>query len=203
MAIVSMKARVVAQYLVPLITAYAVLIVWLSDGQLPTVDAALKRAMPAAGLFIVCQLLQDVFPKSVKEVLVFWRITDRLPGHRAFSVIARSDTRIPLIGISAAGEAELDGPSQNARWYQKYKTVSSEESVAHESFRYLAWRDVTTTLWLLAVGSIAFAFVGWLGWLEVLVATSTCIIAALATALAARNAANSLVRNVLAQTSGA
>ncbi|MEK7454056.1 MAG: hypothetical protein AABZ76_03970 [Pseudomonadota bacterium] len=200
MALFSMKARVVAQYLVPLITAYAVLIVWLSDGHIPTVEAVLKRAMPAASLFIGCQLLQDLIPKGLKEVLVFWRATDRLPGHRAFSVVAKSDTRIPLAGILGTGAAELDGPSQNALWYQKYKTVSSEQSVVHESFRYLAWRDVTTALWLLAVGSIAFALIGWLFWADVLVVVSACIVAALLTALAARNAANSLVRNVLAQT---
>jgi hypothetical protein len=203
MALLSMKARVVAQYLVPLITAYSVLIAWLSDGRMPTLDAAVQRALPAAGLFILCQLLQDVVPKSAKEVLVFWRLTDRLPGHRAFSSVARSDTRISLASLAAVtGEADLDGPAQNALWYQKYKTVSSEASVAHESFRYLAWRDVTTTLALLAPVSAAFGAVQWLSWGDVMIAAAACLLAGLLTALAARNAAHSLVRNVLAQTSG-
>jgi hypothetical protein len=203
MALISMKGRVAAQFLVPLITAYMALIVWLSHDEMPTLQAASQRALPAAGLFILCQLLQDLIPKSIKEVLVFWRLTDRLPGHRAYSHLARTDTRIPVVSVNAeGGEAELDGPGQNALWYGKYKTVSSDPSVAHESFRYLAWRDVTTTLVLLCIVSLSFAPLGWLGWRHVIIAAAGCLGTSLVTALAARNAANSLVRNVLAQTTG-
>lgn len=204
MALISMKGRVAAQFLVPLITAYMALIVWLSQGELPTLQTALERALPAAGLFILCQLLQDLVPKSVKEVLVFGRLTDRLPGHRAFSKVAITDTRIPITRFNTeSGEAELDGPGQNALWYGMYKKVSSDPSVAHESFRYLAWRDETTTLMLLGIVSMSFALFGWLSWRHVMIATAACLASSLVTALAARNAANALVRNVLAQTTGA
>jgi uncharacterized membrane protein (Fun14 family) len=79
-----------------------------------------------------------------------------------------------------------------------YRKVSTEAPIEHENLRYLAWRDATSTLSLLVVATPVLKPLGILTWQQAGYISVGCLVLALLTATAARNAAHSLVRNVVA-----
>ena len=92
-----LKTKIVAMFLVPAVTVYAMAAGYLYRGfGAAFLDLeALKTAAIMAGL---CALAQDILPRSFKEFLVFYRIRDRLPGCRAFS--GKSNDRFDLSRIT-------------------------------------------------------------------------------------------------------
>jgi hypothetical protein len=194
----SLKSKVALSYLVPLILIYAALVTALAAKEGPSLASALK-AVPAAVLCIACQLIQDVVPRSWKESLIFLRRRDRLPGCRAFTSVCDHDPRIPRAWIDTVITTNsMEPKAQNALWYGLYLKVSEKPQVAHENFRYLAWRDVTMVLWILVFASVALFPLGVLGATRMGIVMLCCTSSAIATTLAARNTAHSLVRNVVA-----
>lgn len=196
----SLKARAALQYMLPVALAYAALVTALAAGEALGWPTFTQKTAPAALLCLICQAVQDVVPTRWKEVLVYWRLHDRLPGHRAFTEHAVGDARIPDAALARliAG-ADMAPREQNALWYRHYLAGRAEPQVAHENFRYLAWRDTTMLLLLLAFGSAVFGATAILSWRQTLYVGGSCALAALFGALAARNTGQALVRNVVAR----
>jgi hypothetical protein len=148
---------------------------------------------------VIVLLLSSLLSSDAKAVLVFWRLRDALPGHRAFSVHAMHDPRIGLEALRKHVGAFPEAPrDQNATWYRLFKKVDSEASVAQAHRHYLLFRDLTTlslllaplaalTLYFLGVTPAAIAFAGMLLGGQYA-----------AMAIAARNCGVRLVTNVLA-----
>jgi hypothetical protein len=88
--------------------------------------------------------------------------------------------------------------AQNSRWYAKYRKIHTEPAIEHANLRFLAWRDGTCTLFALALLTPLLAVLSILDWTEVLYVSMGCIVGALLMGTAARNAACSLVRHVVA-----
>lgn len=196
----SLKSRVAMQYILPLLLAYIAIVTAFAAGEEPSLAVITKKTAPAAIFCLACQLLQDFLPRSWKEVIVFWRVKDRLPGHRAYTEVCDGDTRIPASYIDRIRRSEnMDPGSQNAIWYRQYSSVSKEPQVAHENLRYIAWRDTSIVLFLLAVGAPLFGAFSIISWAQAGVLALGCCLCALASILCARNTAHSLVRNVVAR----
>ena len=129
---------------------------------------------------------------------------DILPGHRAFSVFAKSDPRVNVDVLrTKLGALPLSPIDENRVWYRLYKQCENEPSVIDAHRRYLLSRDMT------AVASV-FTVVGLISMLVLsptpLRATIYCIgmvTQYVLLALVSRNSGNSLVRNVLAVSSSA
>jgi hypothetical protein len=197
----SQRTKVVAQYLLPVSCGYFVLAVFLFKGTVPAADDLLKYLGGAAGLTLVASLAQDIVPRSFKEALVFAKIKDRLPGHRAFSDRFRKSDRFHSSRITNIEElSRLPGADQQRLFYSLYRSHSADPRVEHYSFRYLAWRDCCSTLFLLTIVSIP-VLGGYPTFTQLLPASKlamSSLAACAATAMAARQTANELVVLVLA-----
>lgn len=148
---------------------------------------------------VLVLLLSSLLSSQAKAVIVFWRLRDALPGHRAFSVHAQSDPRIDLSALRKNAGGFPDGArEQNAAWYRLYKKVENDVVVAQAHRHYLLFRDLAAVSLLLvpvAMGTLFF-----LHGKTVLAWSSGTLFAVqyAMTALAARHNGVRLVTNVLA-----
>ena len=92
---------------------------------------------------IIILVVSGILSPQIKASLVYWRISHALPGHRAFSVYCKKDTRIDLaalekkIGSFPAGEDD-----QNRQWYRLYKENSEKTIVINSHRSFLLSRDL-------------------------------------------------------------
>jgi hypothetical protein len=157
------------------------------------------RAIVTAVAPIVVLLLTPLFSADVKTTLVFWRIRHALPGHRAFSVYARRDSRIDLVALKKKiGEFQRSPREQNAKLYGLYKEVESQIAVTQAHRHYLLFRDLAAlSLLPVPVAALLVDFLG--GSKTAIVVAAGSLIGQYATAaIAARNSGVRLVTNVLA-----
>lgn len=197
---VSQKSQVVVQFLVPVAVGYLLVCVFLLKGALPTTGQMWDHAAAAGIVAVAATLVQDLVPKPVKEVLIFWRLRNRLPGHRCFSGKSLADRRISPDKIPDVADLTALSPAdQNNAWYAQYRQVSEQPAVSHYSFRYLAWRDTATLLALLTVISLplmlSFESAG--AWTRAAILTGGCASLCILSITAARLASRELIVSVL------
>lgn len=151
----------------------------------------------SAGLYI---FLIRLVPTEVKEVLVFWRVKERLPGHRAFTEIAKNDVRISLdklVGLH--GTLPSNGMRQNELWYSIYRKHRDLNEVLDPHKSYLLYRELTYLN--LAIGLLLLLPSLLVGLLSVkigLLLIAMVTLASFALSLNAQNSAKRMVQNVLA-----
>lgn len=170
----------------------------LNPAQLPF--AAIGRLLAAAVAPALVLLVTSILSPDIKAVLVFWRLHEVLPGHRAFSKYAPADTRIDLDRLRQnVGEFPDDPRDQNSNWYRLYKKVAGESAVALAHKNYLLFRDMAAMSVLLAVVVPVTLLICLPN--KALAGYSLALfsIQFLATAVAARNSGVRFVTNVLAE----
>ncbi len=117
--------------------------------QLSGLDKAFSEAgtLAPVGIAGILVTVLNALPSSdLKASLVFWRLRFALPGHRAFSGYALSDTRInseKLVKMFK-GKLPTTPEEQNAAWYKLYKTVQNDVAVADSHKTFLLLRDYTS-----------------------------------------------------------
>ncbi len=91
-------------------------------------------------------VLEGIFKNSVKEFFVFWRIKNRLPGHRAFSYIGPRDPRIDMGRINKLFPhgVPVDPKEQNNEWFRLYRQYQDELQVFHSHKAFLLTRDLAS-----------------------------------------------------------
>ena len=144
-------------------------------------------------------LLSSLLPPGLKATLVYFRVTQALPGHRAFSVHAPNDARIDMKALQKNVGAFPTVPSeQNSLWYKLYKKVVSDGAVIDAHRGYLLFRDMAAMSFLLLLAvPISLGLLG-------VVTTSIWVVAGvllaqyILTALAAMQSGTRFVKNVLA-----
>lgn len=193
------KAKVVSFFLVPSVLLYAIAAGVVYRGAASSF-LNLQVLKEAALMAALCSLAQDIIPREFKEVLVFWRIKDRLPGCRAFS--RKSSDRFELSRIVNIEKLRsLSGAEQQRVFYnQVYKKHRADPAVSGKSFRYVAWRDTATVWFFLAVLTIPIAYALSRSTFDAKAAlklTSFSAAGFLLTAIAARLVANDFVSQVL------
>lgn len=148
---------------------------------------------------IAATFLNDLLPPGLKASIVFCRLKDALPGHRAFSEHAKNDARIDVAHLrKRIGEFPEESRAQNTAWYRLLQTHKADASVVDAHGRFLLFRDCAALTLLIvpvALGSLLIAGIPVRLW--------SFLIAALAIqflwlAVSARNAGIRLVQNVLA-----
>jgi hypothetical protein len=155
-------------------------------------------------LLLFCVTIQNLLPSNLREVIVFWRFDDRLPGFRAFSKIAQADARINTKRISAlGGSPNLSPKQQNELWYQWYMQFPNEPSVWNVGRLYLAYRDLASVIVITSPIAILVWLMSTINIGVIMALIGFILISYLATIIVARNKANELVSNVLALKSGA
>ena len=157
------------------------------------------RLAGAAIVPLIAMLLSALVPTKVKEVLVFWRVRDVLPGHRAFSKYAPGDSRIDLDRLRAkVGEIPTVPREQNTRWYQLYLEVQYAPQVQHAQGQFLLFRELAPLSLILAFAApLALVLIG-AGPEAALAGLGLGVVQYLATAIASRIEGERFVCNVLA-----
>ena len=143
--------------------------------------------------------IQNLLPRSWREILVFWKVKARLPGHRAFSFYAKKDARVAS-SLPIFSEAELLSPEQqNARWFRWYNKYSSRPAVAEASRLYLAFRDLAAASLLTSPAAIIVLANSSANHVtNFLLVLSFSLCSYFVSIIVARNKASDLVTNVLA-----
>lgn len=149
---------------------------------------------------ILYLLLIRLVPTELKEVLVFWRLKDRLPGHRAFTVFAKKDARVSTEKLKQRhGSLPTDGDNQNELWYSIYRKHSEADEVRDAHKSYLLYRELTYIN--LAIGLLLVLpsmLISLLDFKLSFILIGTIALVSLALSLNAQNSAKRMVQNVLA-----
>lgn len=156
---ISHKSQIVIQTLAPFTLAFAAGTMYLSG--IPISDFAESwEKLAAVGLLAIgLGLAQDLIPKPAKEALVFFRMRNRLPGHRAFSKGRRFSSIIDREEVLDIDIRENLGEKyQDRLFYQLYEKYRENSNVSHYSFRYLQWRELASLS--LICGILGFSIVG-------------------------------------------
>lgn len=139
-------------------TVLALLTLWPDFHLPPNLPASIAaRALLVSAAPVVVLLLNPIVPARIKASLVFWRVADVLPGHRAFSALAAADPRIDLAKLKKnIGEFPSEPKEQNAKWYSLYKKVEGEPSIQHVHRQFLMLRDLAA-LSIVLLGLVVLA----------------------------------------------
>ena len=150
-----------------------------------------------AAFALLALLLRDVLPRSWKECVVFWRMTDRLPAHRAFC--QQRDSRVNWAVIEQqGGVSNLSAREQNSLWYSWYRAFQQEPSVLQAHRSYLACRDLAAVVLISAPAVWTTAIVAETSLLATLSLSAAPLVAYGLAIVVARNKANDMMMHVLA-----
>lgn len=113
------------------------------------------------GLLLVF-IFSGILPAKWKEMIVFWKIKNRLPGCYAFSKYAKEDNRIDLKLLeSNYGVLPTDPREQNELWYKIYKNLNdSEINDSHKNF--LLAREITVISFIGLILIFPFLFLNYI-----------------------------------------
>lgn len=196
----SLKSGISAKYLVPIVAAYVAGAGLLGLDRITQIQTMLEHAGMAGIAGVAMLVLQEVFPRPMKEALVFWRFRDRLPGCRAFSEIAPADARIDPTDLAVLiPTTPMNATQQNALWYRWLKATESDPAIADNHRRFLILRDCAILLALLAL--VTPVLLVWTHGTSrhTLLLSGGLFVAYLIVATSARHAAIRLVGNVIAR----
>jgi hypothetical protein len=114
--------------------------------QLKSISIPTWTVTAIATVLSVIVIAIDVAPGThMKDVLVFWRRRDPLPGSRAFEKSSlKRDTRIDQAALRKAvgGKFPRAAADQNALWYKLFKSLDDDHVVQAMYFDFLLFRDL-------------------------------------------------------------
>ena len=150
---------------------------------------------------LLCFILTGVLSSKYKEILVFWKLRNPLPGSRAFTELAPKDYRIDLNELQRKiGSFPQQPEDQNRSWYRLYRQVDNQLTVASAHQYFLLARDLASIAFLFLVltpWSIYFANQGSIKLLGIYVGIFIAQYIILCSV--AQNHANRFVCNVLVE----
>ncbi len=89
-------------------------------------SALVRGILLAATGPLVAVFLNDLLSSNVKASIVFWRLKNALPGHRAFSEHADADPRVDIAVLKKkVGEFPQSARDQNTCWYRLFQKRQS------------------------------------------------------------------------------
>jgi len=149
---------------------------------------------------LIAGTLNGFIPSRIKDNIVFWKMNNVLPGHRAFSKRVYADPRIDAQKLeSQLGGFPIKEREQNAKWYSLYKKHRGGSSIDNSHQSFLLYRDFTVITFLLSFIVCGLSFVLNLGMYKFFQILVICIFQYFAFMIIARNMGNRFVDNVLAE----
>jgi hypothetical protein len=196
----ALKKGIGTKFLLPIIATYTAAAAISGIDRVTALSSVLQHVGAAGVSGLVLMVLQELLPRPAKEVLIFWRLRDRPPGFRAFSVVAKRDGRIDETDLAILLPASPMSPrEENSLWYRWLKEVEADPGIADNHYRFLALRDSAVLLFLLCLVTPALAFLPTGGIAHVALLEASCLAAYVLVAVSASNAAGRLVGNVIAR----
>jgi hypothetical protein len=158
MAIQSSLKATNRRYLVGWVVTHTLVAVWIVAG-LPLAfdDLVSMPIVRVLGLAVIAplsvMLLNGLPSRRLKSALVFWTWPCPDPGHRAFSELAHSDSRIDIKALQfAVGGAFPEDPrDQNTSWMGLYNANESVPAVRTNHGEWLLFRDL---VWLSCLATV-------------------------------------------------
>jgi hypothetical protein len=121
----------------------AIVLLFVAPGLVDASTLATLRAGAATTLPIFVLLLTGVLSHEAKARLVYWKLTNPLPGSAAFTKYGPADARIDMKALAKnVGELPGEPGEQNAKWYKLYRQVGEDAAVIHAHKLYLMYRDM-------------------------------------------------------------
>ncbi len=78
-------------------------------------------------LSLIIIVIGGAFTNSIKEIIVFWKFKNRLPGCEAFSKHVGSDDRINIKELKKKiGKFPTNPTKQNRQWYEIFKSIQDK-----------------------------------------------------------------------------
>jgi len=104
-------------------------------------------------LSLIIIVIGGVFPNSIKEVIVFWKLENRLPGCVAFSKYVNEDARINVKELKKKiGKFPTSATKQNSKWYKIFQSIDDKSiDKTHQDSLLCRELSVMTLLMLLLV----------------------------------------------------
>lgn len=162
--------------------------------QLAIARAAISLIVPVAVL-----LLSGLLSHATKASLVYWKLTNILPGHEAFTKHGPSDARVDMAALEKnVGPLPTAPTEQNRLWFRLYRDVETEHSVAEAHKTYLLYRDMAAISVALLIGVPICFFLAGLSLSAVWTAAGVFVAQYLISAIAARHSGARFVSGVLA-----
>ncbi|VIO70544.1 hypothetical protein CI1B_31980 [Bradyrhizobium ivorense] len=157
------------------------------------------RASLAPVLPVAVLILNGLISHETKARLVYWKLTNPLPGSEAFTRHAPADARIDMAALKRnVGVLPTDPADQNAKWYKLYRRVSGDPAVVEAHRLYLLYRDMAAiSIMLVPLVPAALFHAGSSG-MACAAASALFAVQYLLCAISARHSGIRLVTNVLA-----
>ena len=117
--------------------------------------------LPVGLTIILTTVANALISSNNKARLVFLRWQHALPGHRAFSEYAQSDSRVDMARVKRAlgNKMPPDPEQENRTWYRWLKETEKFPAVEQSHRDFLLLRDYTA---LAALFLIGFGLAAWL-----------------------------------------
>ena len=116
--------------------------------------------LPVGLAIVVTTIANGLLSSGMKDRLVFLRWHRALPGHRAFSIHAKTDPRVDFVRLQRAlgNKIPTDPEGENKTWYRLYLEVQNVPAVQQVHRDFLLLRDYTglAALFLIGLGCTAF-----------------------------------------------
>jgi hypothetical protein len=128
----------------------AVVFLFIAPELVDASKLAILRASASPLLPVVVLLLTGLLSHEAKARLVYWRVSNPLPGSESFTKYAPADARIDMKALAKnVGALPTDPGEQNAQWYKLYRVVSNDPAVVDAHKLYLMYRDMASMSLLL------------------------------------------------------
>ena len=161
------------------------------------VDAKLllSLTLPLATL-----ILEGIVPSEFKAVLVYWKWKNALPGHEAFTVHGKKDSRFDIRALEERhGPLPKEPAEQNQLWYELSKVTADRPSVDEAHYNWLLMRDLTTLSFALMIISAVLGMVFEIGVIPWAILVSLLVLLYIALSQVAANKGVRFVTTVLAE----
>jgi len=148
----------------PLITAFVVLnyiafayvndLSWqfLSVVKIANDVLIFQNPLTAVGIHLSILILCFILPSDIKNVIIFWRLKNPLPGCRVFTEMICKDPRININELeNKYGKLPTDPREQNALWYKIYKEKQNEKILLSSHGKWLLFREITSVALIFAL----------------------------------------------------
>ena len=147
---------------------------------------------------IISVVFNGFLSNPIKEILVFWRFKNRLPGCRAFTKLINTDQRIDITSLKKLlGKFPEDPSEQNRLWYKIYRDLSNNDIIIGSHRDFLLTRDLCSISFIFILFLIPIALVIWESMNTKIYYTIFLTSQYLLTSVAARNYGKRFVCNVL------
>ena len=133
-------------------------------------------------------------------MLVYWKWKNALPGHEAFTVHGKKDSRFDMRALEERhGPLPKEPAEQNQFWYEISKLTADRPSVDEAHYAWLLTRDLTNLSFTLTMFSAVLGMVFEIGMIPWAILVSLLVLLYIALSQVAANKGVKFVATVLAE----